>query len=777
MIEQSFTVELVKKMNKMEGFGVIVEYSRSEKNSSENISCSGIYMGKGIILTHGTIVTDILKDKRAELLLQELSSKGHVCTEDGKNLLRTVLEVTHSHFRVILPAEELGNELTHTKHVSAASSSSVQEKKGSHKLLITECPENKLQIENPSSLLPTEEIQNIIANSAHVSQPSTSLKMATPNYSSLPASVEMMFVQPGISKSVTRIMPASQGWKLTEDEEKDRDVALEILILSTFVLIKILPDFPRIISDDTVMEATNKDVINLTEQILSLTSITNKGVTVYVESSPFGTLSPSVFLNSLSCGIISNVDNTASDIMLTDARCIMGSEGAPVFEVMGGRRHLCGMVISPFCWRGGEWLGLTLLASMKPVLQALLHFLNSSINCENGETKLSHNQDNSPNDKNLRNQVEETLQRDERLQENIAYNQERKWTYDDFVSKKGNPKADLVNYLNGSVVAVCCGGGWGTGFVISTSPGIILTCAHVTDPTTSGNVRIMLSDGRKLPGRVIHQTRPYMLNHQSKSSTQGSSVWDLAVVITDSSLPMRLPLASTLPPKGSPVVLAGYGMFSPNRLPTPTLSQGIVSKVVNFPIHSLHWPTHPSSEKDDQMPVKNMDDYNTGMVVNRICDDIVKQGSKDGLTGFEDFKKDSQDVIKSDALESCDNEHPDVERIMDGHVLVSSDNNGMIPMIMQTTCAVYAGTSGGPIVSIHPQRGLQVVGVVVCNTCDLGNKATFPHINLAIPAAAIFKIIEAFLQSGDKTVLRYLDAECSTATQLWSLGLLPESRL
>lgn len=53
---------------------------------------------------------------------------------------------------------------------------------------------------------------------------------------------------------------------------------------------------------------------------------------MFVESSPFGSLSPDVFLNSLSYGIISNVCGSNGDVLLTDARCIMGSEGAPVFS-------------------------------------------------------------------------------------------------------------------------------------------------------------------------------------------------------------------------------------------------------------------------------------------------------------------------------------------------------------------------------------------------------------------------------------------------------------
>lgn len=58
---------------------------------------------------------------------------------------------------------------------------------------------------------------------------------------------------------------------------------------------------------------------------------------MFVESSPFGGLSPSVFLNSLSFGIISNVCGSRDDVLLIDARCVMGSEGAPVFTDDSGK--------------------------------------------------------------------------------------------------------------------------------------------------------------------------------------------------------------------------------------------------------------------------------------------------------------------------------------------------------------------------------------------------------------------------------------------------------
>lgn len=45
-------------------------------------------------------------------------------------------------------------------------------------------------------------------------------------------------------------------------------------------------------------------------------------------------------------------------------------------------------------------------------------------------------------------------------------------------------------------------------------------------------------------------------------------------------------------------------------------------------------------------------------------------------------------------------------------------------------------------------KGFQVVGIVVCNTQDTKNKATFPHINLAVPAPTIARIMEEYIISG-----------------------------
>lgn len=59
----------------------------------------------------------------------------------------------------------------------------------------------------------------------------------------------------------------------------------------------------------------------------------------------------------------------------------------------------------------------------------------------------------------------------------------------------------------------------------------------------------MLADsGRSVPGCVIYKTRPAKV--ATEKGKPGKSVWDLAIVVTDTPLPASLPLATELAPKG-----------------------------------------------------------------------------------------------------------------------------------------------------------------------------------------------------------------------------------
>ena len=60
------------------------------------------------------------------------------------------------------------------------------------------------------------------------------------------------------------------------------------------------------------------------------------GDRVEICSTPFGGLKPDAFMNSFSRGIISNMAGKDNCLLLTDARCILGGEGSPLYTFQKG---------------------------------------------------------------------------------------------------------------------------------------------------------------------------------------------------------------------------------------------------------------------------------------------------------------------------------------------------------------------------------------------------------------------------------------------------------
>lgn len=96
------------------------------------------------------------------------------------------------------------------------------------------------------------------------------------------------------------------------------------------------------------------------------------GDVVYVVGTPFGNLSPAVFMNSISKGVLSNVAGDWHDILLTDARCIPGTEGGAIYPQSWQCDSLpLGIVVAPLCWKANEWIGLSMGCRLSSVLNSL----------------------------------------------------------------------------------------------------------------------------------------------------------------------------------------------------------------------------------------------------------------------------------------------------------------------------------------------------------------------------------------------------------------------
>lgn len=119
-------------------------------------------------------------------------------------------------------------------------------------------------------------------------------------------------------------------------------------------------------------------------------------------------------------------------------------------------------------------------------------------------------------------------------------------------------------------------------------------------------------------------------------------------------------------------------MFPPWILPSATLSRGVISKVVSMPAASLHVPSHSSKEMAGAC--NSSDISQTNRVTNQYNFKITRNPADAQMT--------SHGLMKLESLPPC-----------------KFDKCIPVPVVMQTTCAVYAGGSGGPVVAVHPSHG------------------------------------------------------------------------
>lgn len=100
-----------------------------------------------------------------------------------------------------------------------------------------------------------------------------------------------------------------------------------------------------------------------------------KGAPVVACGSPFGSLCLDLFIGTLSRGIISNLTGQDNAVILTDARCLPGTEGGGLFLMSGpGDVRLIGVIVSPFGWKATEWIGLSLVCSVHSIFRSIIRY-------------------------------------------------------------------------------------------------------------------------------------------------------------------------------------------------------------------------------------------------------------------------------------------------------------------------------------------------------------------------------------------------------------------
>ncbi|NXG51260.1 TYSD1 protease, partial [Psilopogon haemacephalus] len=249
-------------------------------------------------------------------------------------------------------------------------------------------------------------------------------------------------------------------------------------------------------------------------------SCLQKGELLLACGSPFGALCPDLFLNTLSRGVVSNLCGEENALVLTDARCLPGTEGGGAFLPSPTGPRLVAVIAASFCWKGAEWVGLTLLCSVAAILHSSAGVL--------GKVGIGV----PP------------------LPAQVA------------AVQAGSGQDPL-----GWVVLVECGATWGSGVLLA--PRLLLTCRHVVEASSPLRVTLAACPGRAatvLKGHVVF-------------ATEETSPFDVAVVELEERVPGLVPPcpADTFLP-GKRVSVVGFGALG--RACGPSVTSGILSAVV-----------------------------------------------------------------------------------------------------------------------------------------------------------------------------------------------------
>ncbi|XP_043912553.1 peroxisomal leader peptide-processing protease [Protopterus annectens] len=315
--------------------------------------------------------------------------------------------------------------------------------------------------------------------------------------------------------SFTKLFRKSDSWHFyTEQNEGDADTHLnDMASLHWFTLLK-MQNFYK-----SGMKRLN---------YASAGSL-KKGDVTFACGSPFSSFCPDIFMNTLSKGIVSNLDGKRNAMILTDARCLPGTEGGGVFILSAGQYYLCGIIVAPLCWRANEWIGLTLVCSVAHIIENVKQALPALGCCLNSF---------------------------------LVPISGSRTHFMKFVGNSG------LFHLLSAVVLIESDRTWGSGVMLN--PKLLLTCRHVMDGAVHITVKLAgeyeSSGLNTIKGKVVF-------------ATEEASPYDIAVAELESPVPgIKEPILANAFHSGEDLLVIGYGVFG--RLCSPSVTSGILSSVI-----------------------------------------------------------------------------------------------------------------------------------------------------------------------------------------------------
>ncbi|XP_054989611.1 peroxisomal leader peptide-processing protease [Sorex araneus] len=451
-------------MQAAEQAGCVVSASRAGQPEAGSWSCSGVVLSRspGLVLCHGGIFTPFLREGSG------------------------VLTAAGSAF---LPGDSCTDDLRlHVQWGPTAAGPAGRAERGGPELCTPQCTGREL--DPPRRAPPPARAARLL------------LLLSCPAFR---AHFARLFGRDAVEP--WRFAGAAPDEDVSEDEEED-----QLRALGWFALLRVRPGAPE---EPVAVERGPALAVAPPGTVA-------KGAPLLACGSPFGAFCPDLFLNTLSRGVLSNA---AGPLLLTDARCLPGTEGGGVFAARPPGA-LVALVAAPLCWKAREWVGLTLLCAAAPLLRSLRSALG-------------------------------------RLPADAAAL--AALLPPELGPPAGPPLRDPEPPWAAAAVLVECGTVWGSG--VAVTPRLVVTCRHVT-PREAARVLVHAASpkGAQIWGQVVF-------------ATQETSPYDIAVVSLQEDLDgVPMPVPTEHFHAGEPVSVVGYGVFG--QACGPSVTSGILSAVV-----------------------------------------------------------------------------------------------------------------------------------------------------------------------------------------------------
>lgn len=363
------------------------------------------------------------------------------------------------------------------------------------------------------------------------------------------------------------------------------------------------------------------------------------GSKIYCIASPYGALSPTVFSNSVSTGIISNmvsvtkrksqsnqqysIRDMMTELLIIDARCLPGSQGAPVYDDNG---RIVGLVTLPLRHTtSGSAVELNLaitidviskyihtyfsqqLKSIKSNTKAAVHPLmfnsQSSALFASARSVNTHSTSATLSTKTCKSNesidLPQLMKQPHEQSNDVLYDNQLE--SDGVIDQLPLPVEHVIDNTSRWVSLVRIGNSWATAICINDT-GYYVTNAHLVRPflsntDQSNNRRYILNNTLSIkvePRNIDEYDRSDKLTSLWYNGTvewicNGS--WDIAILkinIKHTLYSAQFPsaLQHDILHVGNPVAVIGFPLFAPTSELQPSVCVGVLSKIVRSSINN-----------------------------------------------------------------------------------------------------------------------------------------------------------------------------------------------